>query len=169
VGFNVLNPCIFGIVLPLLCELKQHVETGEVLVMLDYSSGLFSVKDSQLVDRRQEPIREVLFFFTKPNLRDVSPRTSVLFRATHSYNRMLNLHGKAIVELRVKYGKRKKGNLTRRDCLLPRDINHSTANASRTFPWEPPVATALQLRELVIIPQSALGPLSDCVFPAGKT
>jgi hypothetical protein len=79
----VLDPCVFGIVLPLLCKLKQYVETREVPVVVDYGTGLFSVKESELVDSRQEPIREFLFFLTKPNLRDVSPRTSVLFRATH--------------------------------------------------------------------------------------
>ena len=82
-GFHVLDPCIFRIVLFLLCVSKQHVETREVLVIVDHRPRLLSVEDGQLVDSLQEHICEFLFFFTKPNFRYVDPRTPVLPGAIH--------------------------------------------------------------------------------------
>jgi hypothetical protein len=39
------DPCVFRIVLFLLCELKQYVETREVLVIIDYGLCLPCVED----------------------------------------------------------------------------------------------------------------------------
>ena len=63
--FDVYNPCILRRVFFLVGEVEQHIETGEVLVVLDHSLSLLLLEDIYLANRLDEGVYEFLLRFTK--------------------------------------------------------------------------------------------------------
>ncbi|MGA3190464.1 MAG: hypothetical protein ABSF22_25450, partial [Bryobacteraceae bacterium] len=68
VRFHVYDPRILRRVLFFVGEVKQHIETGEVLIVVNSGLGLLLLEGVYFANRLYEVIHEFLFCFTKSDL-----------------------------------------------------------------------------------------------------
>ena len=70
VEFDVCNPRILRCLFFFLREVKQHIETGEVLVIVDSGLGLLLLEDVYFAYSLYEVVYEFLFLLTKLDFRN---------------------------------------------------------------------------------------------------
>ena len=69
VRFDVYDPRILRRVFFFMGEVEQHIETGEVLIVVNSGLGLLLLEDIYFANRLYEVVYEFLFSFTKSDFR----------------------------------------------------------------------------------------------------